>query len=244
VVQPRRRRRLSSTLSQRGASPHNSNEDWASRFDPISERTYSFGHQSMDDWVVPLPYAYDGSEQFGNESAILDDVEEIERSDSISNHQGTLVRSRSQYPDLAMIAPSPMVSPLLDFRAPVFMEFTEKRSRRALVDHFCNVLSHLIVFKEDTGNPFRQLVLPLSHESSPVMDAIFALSSAHLENRGMEMEENSLFFHNKALQGLAKLIDQSDVSNREEVLGAIVLLVYYEVVSSITSVTSYYTDQS
>jgi hypothetical protein len=98
------------------------------------------------------------------------------------------------------------------------------------VDHFCNVLSHLIVFKEDTGNPFRQLVLPLSHACSPVMNAIFALSSAHLEYKGIENEEKSLDFHNKALQGLAQLIEQNDPANREEVLGAIMLLVYYEVV--------------
>lgn len=111
------------------------------------------------------------------------------------------------------------------------MEFTEKRNRRVLIDHFCNVLSHLIVFKEDTGNPFRQLVLPLSHASSPVMNAIFALSSAHLEYRGIENEEKSLDFHNRALQGLAQLIDQNDPTHKEEILGAIMLLVYYEVVS-------------
>jgi hypothetical protein len=135
-----------------------------------------------------------------------------------------------------MIAPSPVASPLLEFSAPVYMEFTDKTNRRALVDHFCNVLSHLIVFKEDTGNPFRQLVLPLSHASSPVMNAIFALSSAHLEYRGIENEEKSLTFHNRALQGLAQLIDQNDEGKREEVLGAIMLLVYYEVVGFLNNV--------
>jgi hypothetical protein len=63
------------------------------------------------------------------------------------------------------------------------------------------------------------------------MNAIFALSSAHLEHRGIENEEKSLDFHNRALQGLAKLIEQNDQRNKEEVLGAIMLLVYYEVVS-------------
>jgi hypothetical protein len=163
------------------------------------------------------------------------DVEEIVREPLVDTvPSGSLVRSRSQYPDLAMIAPSPVASPLLEFSAPVFMEFTEKRNRRALVDHFCNVLSHLIVFKEDTGNPFRQLVLPLSHASSPVMNAIFALSSAHLEYRGIENEEKSLDFHNRALQGLAQLIEQNEQAHREEILGAIMLLVYYEVVSLIS----------
>lgn len=163
------------------------------------------------------------------ESSFENDIEEIIR-EPYSATSSEIVRSRASYPDLAMIAPSPVVSPLLDFSAPVYMEFTDRRNRRALVDHFCNVLSHLIVFKEDTGNPFRQLVLPLSHASSPVMNAIFALSSAHLEYKGIENEEKSLDFHNKALQGLAQLIEQND-GNREEILGAIMLLVYYEVVS-------------
>lgn len=167
------------------------------------------------------------------EGFFQNDVEEVVRAGPIVNAvpSGSLVRSRSQYPDLAMIAPSPVASPLLEFTTPVFMEFSERRNRRALVDHFCNVLSHLIVFKEDTGNPFRQLVLPLSHRSSPVMNAIFALSSAHLECRGVENEEKSLDFHNRALQGLAQLIDQNKQADREEVLAAIMLLVYYEVVS-------------
>lgn len=66
------------------------------------------------------------------------------------------------------------------------------------------------------------------------MNAMFALSSAHMEYRGVENEEKSLDFHNKALQGLAKLIQQNDQAYREEILGAIMLLVYYEVVSNIT----------
>jgi len=186
---------------------------------------------AISKWENGSTYQYQGSEgsvewdaPYGN------DIEEIVRSEPIPTPTSTtVVRSRSQYPDLAMIAPSPVASPLLEFCAPVFEEFTDRTNRRGLVDHFCNVLSHLIVFKEDNGNPFRQLVLPLSHASSPVMNAIFALSSAHLEYRGIENGEKSLDFHNKALQGLASLIEQNDMSKREEVLGAIMLLVYYEV---------------
>lgn len=55
-----------------------------------------------------------------------------------------------------------------------------------------------------------------------------------MEYRGVENEEKSSDFHNNALQGLAKLIQQNDQANREEILGAIMLLVYYEVVSNIT----------
>nr|pir hypothetical protein B7F21.70 [imported] - Neurospora crassa [Neurospora crassa] len=80
-----------------------------------------------------------------------------------------------------------------------------------------------------SGNPFQQLVLPLTRQSSPVLNAIFALASAHLEYRGIQNEEHSLFFHNQAIQGLGRLIEQSAKSNRNEILATIMLLIYYEV---------------
>ncbi|KAK4118720.1 hypothetical protein N657DRAFT_330025 [Parathielavia appendiculata] len=143
---------------------------------------------------------------------------------------GTAVvpRSKSFSPDLAMIAPCPVSSPLLDFSAPTFSEFSDKQNRRALVDHFCNVLSHLIVFREETGNPFQQLVLPLTQGSSPVKYAIFALACAHLEYRGVENAEKSLYFQNMAVRGVAQLIQHSSKASRNEILASIMLLVYYE----------------
>jgi hypothetical protein len=242
AVKPRKRRRTSfegSALSQDRESNAFYNERWPGRFEHghASWDTQNNGDGTGPKWETRSAYPYAESDSTLEWDAPYTngiDEEEIIRTEPLASPEPTtaIVRSRSQYPDLAMIAPSPVASPLLEFCAPVFQEFTEKRNRRALVDHFCNVLSHLIVFKEDTGNPFRQLVLPLSHACSPVMNAIFALSSAHLEYRGIENEEKSLDFHNRALQGLAKLIEQNDQRNREEVLGAIILLVYYEVVSS------------
>ncbi|KAI1759086.1 fungal-specific transcription factor domain-containing protein [Hypoxylon sp. FL1150] len=138
-------------------------------------------------------------------------------------------QARSLQPDLAMIAPCPVSSPTLEFVLPVFSEFSDRPNRRALVDHFCNVLSHLIVFREESGNPFQQLVLPLSHRSSPIMNAIYALASAHMEYRGVETAEKSLYFHNRAIQGLARLIEQEGNVDKIELLAAIMLLVYYEV---------------
>lgn len=131
-----------------------------------------------------------------------------------------------------MIAPCPVGSPLLDFRIPAFSEFSDRTNRRALVAHFCNQLSHLIVFREETGNPFQELVLPLTTNSSPVMNAIYALASAHLEYRGVKNQEQSLYFHNQAIQGLATMIDYDakTAEKRNELLAAIMLLVYYEVV--------------
>lgn len=137
----------------------------------------------------------------------------------------------SLHPHLSMIAPSPLTSPLVEFHPPSFEEFSDRPNRRALVDHFCNVLSHLIVFREESGNPFQQLVLPLTQKSSPVMNAIYALASAHLEYRGVENQEKSILFHNRAIQGLARLISLNNKANRNEILAAIMLLVYYEVVS-------------
>lgn len=143
-------------------------------------------------------------------------------------------------PDLALIAPVPLASPTLDFCIPAFAEFSDRSNRRALVDHFCNVLSHLIVFREDSGNPFQQLVLPLSYNSAPVMNAIYALASAHLEYRGVSTgEEKSLYFHNEAIQGLAQLIESGGKANyKNELLAAIMLLVYYEVVSCMAHIGS------
>lgn len=231
-MKPRKRRRASfigSTLSADGASTIYYSDEWTGDFGRIKD-----DDSEIQNWETGSGHEYDTSDittlpwegPFGD-----DEAEELVRMEP----ESSLVRSRSQYPDLAMIAPCPMPSPLLEFGAPLYMEFAEKRNRRALVDHFCNVLSHLIVFKEDTGNPFRQLVLPLSHASPPVMNAIYALSSAHLEYRGIENEEKSLDFHNNALQGLAMLIDHKEQASREEVLGAIMLLVYYEVVSRFLS---------
>ncbi|KAI0008977.1 hypothetical protein F4779DRAFT_641173 [Xylariaceae sp. FL0662B] len=138
-------------------------------------------------------------------------------------------QAQSLQPDLAMIAPCPVGSPMLEFRFPAFSEFSDRTNRRALIDHFCNVLSHLIVFREESGNAFQQLVLPLSYQSLPVMNAIYALSSAHLEYRGVENTEKSLYFHNQAIQGLSRLIERDVKIHKVEILASIMLLVYYEV---------------
>jgi len=216
------------------------NDRWPGRFESNGElyTTDEEEAKGINKWERKSSNHYPESEgstvDWDGQFAVGNDVEEIIRTDLCPSTTTALIHPspRSQFPDLAMIAPSPTASPLLEFCAPVFEEFTPRQNRRSLIDHFCNVLSHLIVFKEDTGNPFRQLVLPLAHSSStggPVLNAIFALSSAHLEYRGIENEEKSLDFHNKALQGLARLIEANDEGKREEIMGAIILLVYYEV---------------
>lgn len=157
-----------------------------------------------------------------------DDARDITRSPSVSSQGEGFTRSRVNAP----VAICPTTPPyLLEFSVPAFIEFSEKRNRRALVDHFCNVFSHLVVFGEDLENPFQQLILPLARNGSPVMNAIYALSSAHLENRGVHTEEKSLYFHNEATRGLARVINHIEKSSEEDVLSTILLLVYYEAVS-------------
>ncbi|TGJ87217.1 hypothetical protein E0Z10_g1515 [Xylaria hypoxylon] len=61
------------------------------------------------------------------------------------------------------------------------------------------------------------------------MNAIYALASAHLEYRGVQNQEKSLYFHNEAIQGLARVIQSQEKVNKNELLAAVMLLVYYEV---------------
>lgn len=52
-----------------------------------------------------------------------------------------------------------------------------------------------------------------------------------MEYRGVNTGEKSLSFHNRAIQDLTRLIQRDDRVNKNELLAAIMLLVYYEVVS-------------
>ncbi|QLI66739.1 L-arabinose-responsive transcription regulator ARA1 [Metarhizium brunneum] len=144
-----------------------------------------------------------------------------------------LVHSKSSHnPSLPLTAPAATPSPLFEFCAPAFEEFSNDYHHRVLVNHFCNTLSHLIVLREDEGNPFQQLVLPLAHNSPAVKSAIYALASAHLEGNRAQMMENdqkSIQFHNEAVRNLANLIGKGNNGDKNELLATIILLVYYEV---------------
>ncbi|KAH8897788.1 hypothetical protein GQ53DRAFT_818059 [Thozetella sp. PMI_491] len=226
---------------------------WPSSDGQHRHQQHAYSYEPDDSAILsPLESAFDGASfasfptpEFTVASPIsnmlFDVLQEPEDQEGLGEAEaGELVRrhslggpvvtaQRGLFPELAMIAPCPVVSPLLDFSPSPFSEFSDKPNRRALVDHFCNVLSHLIVFREESGNPFQQLVLPLTRRNSPVMNAMFALAGAHLEYRGVENQEKSVFFHNQAIQGLAKQIEYGGPVDRNEILAAIILLVYYEV---------------
>lgn len=182
----------------------------------------------IDSIDFQLPYFEDRNISFQT-IADDEDIEEIVRSSPIMAANPRPFTTQS--PSLALIAPALAPSPSFEFCSPIFSEFSDRSNRRALVDHFCNVLSHLIVFREERGNPFQQLVLPLCHNSQSVTNAVYALASAHLEYRGVANGEKSVYFHHNAIQGLGQLIQQGAGVNRNELLAAIMLLVYYEVVS-------------
>ncbi|CAF9905021.1 MAG: hypothetical protein ALECFALPRED_010661 [Alectoria fallacina] len=227
----------------------------------FSDSASSCGSDTFGDMNSPLP-PFTSLDSFARHSPSLDQVKQLHMDplDGFSKDPppydpdivqvtremftappSALSRS-SSYPDptSAFLSPQSAGSPY-DFTPsvhaqspglPPYSEYTSRESRRGLLDHFCNVLSHLIVFKEDSGNPFRQLVLPMARKSPPLLNAIYAISSAHLEHRGLHVEERALDLHSKALQGLAGLIAHKDEGNRDEVLAVIILLLYYEIVRS------------
>ncbi|KAI9849124.1 MAG: hypothetical protein M1837_005354 [Sclerophora amabilis] len=151
---------------------------------------------------------------------------EMSQSPHLTGMLSSSGRTASPYHDLAIMTPSVGGSPG-SFSSPTLTAFNKRQNRQVLVDHFCDALVQLLVFKEDPVNPFRQLILPMSRRSSPVMNAIFAVSAAHMERQGIENEEKSLDFHSRTLQGLTKLIENPE-TNRDEALAVIMLLVYYE----------------
>ena len=221
-------------------------ENWEahSAHSVFSDSASSCGSDTLLDIGSPLP-PFNPLEGFSKSAPEVPDVKPLQMDpldgfakedfdEDLGGNRDMLTRitgrSSSAYPELAMMAPSTCGSPY-DFSTPAFAEFTTNESRRHLLDHFCNVLSHLLVFKEDGGNAFQQLILPMAHKSPPLLNAIYAISSAHLEHRGLQTGERALDLHSKALAGLAQLIAEKDRGNRDEVLAVIMLLVYYEVCS-------------
>lgn len=219
-------------------------ENWEahSAHSVFSDSASSCGSDTLLDIGSPLP-PFNPLEGFAKSGPEVPDVKPIQMDpldgfpkDDFENDINTphdiltpiSARASSAYPDLSLMAPSPCGSPY-DFSTPAFGEFTSNETRRHLLDHFCNVLSHLLVFKEEGGNPFRQLILPMAHKSAPLLNAIYATASAHLEHRGLQTGERALDLHSKAVQGLAHLIAEKNWGNRDEVLAVIMLLVYYEV---------------
>lgn len=222
TAQPRKSRSQTPASIQYDGYEQYPNDDWTTPDEFVLSRIRGF-----EELETTSTYSSDSNVLGNIRLPVGDDATDIARSPSLSAHGESLTRSRVNSAVMAW----PTIPPnLLEFNVPAFREFSEKRSRRALVGYFCSVFSHLVVFSEDPGNPFQQLILPLAHRGSPVMNAIYALSSAHLETRGVDTEEKSSYFHNEATRGLSRLINSNEGLSTEEVLCAILLLIYYEAV--------------
>ena len=167
-------------------------------------------------------------------SAIEDANDEAASQQVVENARLALSTSSTWYQAPTPSLISPVSVPILSqnpFALAPFPEFADRPNRRALIDHFTNVLSHRIVLREESGNPWQQLVLPLCYRSTTCLNAVYALSSAHLEHAGLRTAERSVSFHGRAIHGLAQLLAQGDRADKHELLATIMLLVYYEVVS-------------
>ncbi|KAG5974643.1 hypothetical protein E4U55_008131 [Claviceps digitariae] len=170
----------------------------------------------------------DGSQYLGNMSAY-----EADNTAYVVPSQTDCLSEASANPFLtAVTGPKGTPSQILEFCSPSFGEFSQDFNERFLMNYFCNTFSHLIVLREDRGNPFQQLVLPLARSSQAVKGAIYALASAHLVGKGRNChgnDEKSIQFHNEAIRNLAKLIAKGGAVDRNELLATIMLIVYYEV---------------
>lgn len=129
----------------------------------------------------------------------------------------------------ATVSDNAIKSPVSTFTTPLFTELTKPTHRRSLLAHFVKALSPLMACTGGSINPFQHHVLPMSAVSPAVLYAILALSSAHLEYRGTRNRESSLEFHLYAIAEVQKSVNQKIIT--EETIAAIVVLIYYEMVS-------------
>ncbi|KZL77938.1 fungal Zn binuclear cluster domain containing protein [Colletotrichum tofieldiae] len=115
--------------------------------------------------------------------------------------------------------------PLLSLFPPVYHGVAECPEDTGLLEHYSKAMLPTMGFKE-AFNPYEQHILPLSHRSSAVRNAIYALASVHREYVGLENTEGSACFHERAVAGLSAIIEDGD--GFEEALATIVLLLQYD----------------
>ena len=109
-----------------------------------------------------------------------------------------------------------------------------------LMDYFHQQLAPRLVFSRES-NPFLELLVPFT--SHPVvLSALHAVSSAHLENSGVQPQQRSLDLHSKAVQGLALSIGNESSGDEDATLAATLFLLHYEVSVSDDACLSYIED--
>ena len=201
-------------------------EGWEIR-SAYEDSTSSYGEFFSDSSLSP----YDAYPPQDFRSPPVDTIDMLLK-DMNSSHA-----SSASSPDMITSAPAPpCTSPFqrsASFSGPTSngpprAPFARVAPSPGLLDHFCNDLAPLLVFKEQ-NNPFLDLLLPLTSHSQVLLSAFYAVSSAHLENLGKPVDQKSLDLHSKALQGLATSIGRKDSEDEDSTLAATLLLLYYEV---------------
>ncbi|KAF9874179.1 hypothetical protein CkaCkLH20_08162 [Colletotrichum karsti] len=114
----------------------------------------------------------------------------------------------------------------LELAFPTFSEMTTDPQSRKLLHHFCSTLCRLIVFEEQPKSSFRDLILPLAYDNSPVLYAICAFAGGHLEYMGVQTTTHSSQYRAMAAKGAFELVQWK--SQQEEVLATVMFLAYYE----------------
>ncbi|CAH0025409.1 unnamed protein product [Clonostachys rhizophaga] len=164
-------------------------------------------------------YSTDMWASFGNEGDL----------DTIWNDNDLFQYMSGQVDQLEADSPSlQYANPWQDLTPPCDWRPSWSTSHQELLHHYSEVLSHLIVLSEEPINPFRNCIMPIIYESqdSPVLYAVLAFSAAHLENTGKHLEESSVDFYNRSLEGISH--SMSNEVSPQETLIAIILLVYFE----------------
>ncbi|KDN71801.1 hypothetical protein CSUB01_11840 [Colletotrichum sublineola] len=124
----------------------------------------------------------------------------------------------------------PTISPpLLSLLPPVYHGVSDCPEDTGLLEHYSKVMLPMMGFQEDANNPYEQYIIPLSHRSSAVRIAIYALASVHREYIGLENTEGSACFHERAVAGLSAIIEDGD--GFEEALATIILLLQYDLLT-------------
>ncbi|TDZ30773.1 L-arabinose-responsive transcription regulator ARA1 [Colletotrichum spinosum] len=128
--------------------------------------------------------------------------------------------------ELSWSTASSPLQPLLSLLPPPFHSVADCPEDKGLLDYYSETMLPMMGFEDGLHNPYSQHIIPLSHRSSAVRNAIYALASAHREYAGQENTEGSACFHERAVTGLSAIIEEGD--GFEEALATIVLLLQYD----------------
>ena len=193
------------------------------------EETQGYGDFFSDSSISP----FDSMEAFAPPKSQTSSVDSI---DALLKEVPRIHSSHSTTPDVptsAAVAPNSTSFQPTSTTAPtgatiILPDLDDFTHFSGLLEYFRNELAPLFAFRT-SSNPFIDLLLPLAHHNLVLLNALYAISSAHLENLARPVEHKSLDWHSKAIQGLATSIGLKDPDDEDSTLAATLVLLYYEV---------------